>query len=132
MKGQNLIVAKAWIEKADHDLGSAKVIFLHIPEYSDTIAFHCQQAVEKYIKATLISFDVEFRKSHDLLYLLDKLSEYIEVNSETYDKAILLNGFAIEIRYPNKVIHLSKIEIKNAISIADDFRSWLLNIMDTK
>jgi hypothetical protein len=38
MKGQNLIVVRAWIEKADHDLGSAKVIFQHIPEYSDTIA----------------------------------------------------------------------------------------------
>jgi HEPN domain-containing protein len=47
MKGQNLIVVRAWIEKADHDLGSARVIFQHIPEYSDTIAFHCQQAVEK-------------------------------------------------------------------------------------
>lgn len=43
-----------WIEKADHDLGSAKVIFLHFPGYFDTIAFHCQQAVEKYIKALLL------------------------------------------------------------------------------
>jgi len=34
-----------WIDKADHDLGSAKLIFLHIPDYFDTIAFHCQQAV---------------------------------------------------------------------------------------
>ena len=35
---------KKWIEKADHDLGSAKVIYLHLPDYFDTIAFHCQQA----------------------------------------------------------------------------------------
>jgi predicted alpha/beta-hydrolase family hydrolase len=27
-----------WIEKADHDLGSAKLIYLHIPQYFDTIA----------------------------------------------------------------------------------------------
>lgn len=44
----------AWVEKADHDLGSAKLIYLHIPEYFDTIAFHCQQAVEKYLKCLLI------------------------------------------------------------------------------
>jgi hypothetical protein len=37
-----------WMVKADHDLGSAKLIYLHIPEYFDTIAFHCQQATEKY------------------------------------------------------------------------------------
>ena len=43
-----------WINKADHDLGSAKIIYLHLPDYSDTIAFHCQQAGEKYIKAILV------------------------------------------------------------------------------
>jgi len=31
-------VTKEWIEKADHDLGSAKVIYLHLPDYFDTIA----------------------------------------------------------------------------------------------
>jgi hypothetical protein len=35
---------KSWIEKADHDLGTAIVIFSHLPDYSDTLAFHCQQA----------------------------------------------------------------------------------------
>ena len=39
-------IVRAWIDKADHDLGSAKIIFQHIPEYFDTIAFHCQQATE--------------------------------------------------------------------------------------
>jgi hypothetical protein len=29
----------AWMEKGDHDLGSAKIIFQYIPEYFDTIAF---------------------------------------------------------------------------------------------
>lgn len=43
-----------WIDKADHDLGTAKLIFLHISEYFDTIAFHCQQATENYLKAMLL------------------------------------------------------------------------------
>jgi hypothetical protein len=38
---------KKWFEKADHDLGTAQLTFLHIPEYRDAISFHCQQAVEK-------------------------------------------------------------------------------------
>ena len=42
---------KQWIIKGDHDLGTAKITFLHIPEYLDTVTFHCQQAVEKYLKA---------------------------------------------------------------------------------
>ena len=60
---------KDWIEKADHDLGSAKIIFIHLPDYFDTIAFHCQQAVEKYIKAILVHKEIEFLRSHDLIYL---------------------------------------------------------------
>ena len=38
---------KDWIEKADHDLGTAIVINEHIPDYSDTLAFHCQQALNE-------------------------------------------------------------------------------------
>ena len=35
-----------WLSKGDHDLGTAKITYLHIPEYLDTVTFHCQQAVE--------------------------------------------------------------------------------------
>jgi HEPN domain-containing protein len=54
-----------WIEKADHDLGTAVIINIHIPEYSDTLAFHCQQATEKYLKCLLEKNSIPFRKSHD-------------------------------------------------------------------
>lgn len=33
----NKKLVKEWIDKADHDLGSAKLIFLHIPDYFDII-----------------------------------------------------------------------------------------------
>lgn len=36
---------KDWVEKADHDLGTAIVIHQYISDYSDTLAFHYQQAV---------------------------------------------------------------------------------------
>ena len=47
-----------WIEKADHDLGTAILTFKHIKEYRDTIAFHCQQATEKYLKSYLIFLQI--------------------------------------------------------------------------
>ena len=115
-------IVNTWIGKADHDLGSAKLIFLHIPDYFDTIAFHCQQAVEKYIKASLINLGIEFQRSHDLPYLLEMLSTKVEIKPGSFDKAILLNGFSVEIRYPNQIIHLTKEELKSAISIAEDFK----------
>ena len=129
MSESNLEIVNLWIKKADHDLGSAKLIYLHIPDYFDTIAFHCQQAVEKYIKAALTYMDIEFQRSHDLPYLLELLSRKVEIKSETFDKAILLNGFSIEIRYPDQLIHLTKDELKSAISIADDFRQFAISVI---
>jgi HEPN domain-containing protein len=129
MSESNLEIVNLWIRKADHDLGSAKLIYLHIPDYFDTIAFHCQQAVEKYIKAALTYMDIEFLRSHDLPYLLEILSRKVEIKSETFDKAILLNGFSVEIRYPDQIIHLTEDELKSAISIADDFRQFAISVI---
>jgi len=130
MKESDSEIVNIWIEKADHDLGSAKLIFLHIPDYFDTIAFHCQQAVEKYLKASLIHLGIEFQRSHDLPYLLEMLSGKVEIKPETFDKAIILNGYSVEIRYPNQIIHLTKNELKSAISIADDFRQLAVLIIE--
>ena len=121
---------KEWIYKADHDLGSAKVIYQHLPDYYDTISFHCQQAVEKYLKALLIYKEIDFEFSHDLRYLLDLLSDTIEISPNHYNKAILLNRFGVEIRYPNIRIVMTKEELENTIHIADEFRDFCLSKMN--
>ncbi len=53
---------KEWIHKAEHDLGMAELALENKPEYTDSICFHCQQAVEKYLKAYLVFLDVRFEK----------------------------------------------------------------------
>lgn len=123
---------KAWIDKADHDLGSAKIIFLHLPDYFDTIAFHCQQASEKYIKAILVYHEIEFDRSHDLIYLLELFPDEISVSQEKYKKALILNGFSVQIRYPNKIEHMTKFELEEAINIAQEFRNYALELIGIK
>ena len=123
---------KEWIEKADHDLGSAKIIYLHLPEYFDTIAFHCQQAVEKYLKAILLFYQIEFLRSHDLIYLLELLSRRIEIDESKFKKAFLLNNFGVQIRYPNKIIRLTKEELETAIQISEEFRAFSLDTIAIK
>ena len=120
---------REWIDKADHDLGSAKLIFLHIPEYFDTIAFHCQQATEKYLKAMLVYSGIDFQRTHNLVFLLDLLSQKMALSEDTYDKAILLNGFSVQIRYPNKNVYLTKEELELSINIAQEFRNLALQMI---
>lgn len=114
-----------WIIKGDHDLGTAKLTFLYIPEYLDTVTFHCQQAVEKYLKAYLIFQSIAFRFSHDLVYLLELISKK-DLDFEGYfDDVAELQSYAVEIRYPNETIYLSKEKVERAIAIAKIFRKLI-------
>jgi len=121
---------KAWIEKGDHDLGTAQITYLHIPKYRDTIAFHCQQAGEKYLKSYLIFLEIPFRRTHDLTFILGLISQKDTVTKETYDKAAELENFAVEIRYPDTIIELSEQDIQRAILLAKEFRQYVLSRME--
>lgn len=120
-----ITIIKQWIEKADHDLGTAKITYLHIPEYKDTVTFHCQQAVEKLLKAYLIFLDIEFRFSHDLVYLIDLISQKDQFTNEFYDKASFLQDFAVEVRYPNDTVELKDKDVEDAIGYAEQFRELI-------
>jgi len=113
---------KQWIVKGDHDLGTAKVTYLHIPEYLDTVTFHCQQAVEKYLKAYLLFHSVSFKFTHDLVYLLDLITPKDTDFEMYYDSVSELQGYAVEIRYPNESIYLSNEKVETAILIAKTIR----------
>ncbi len=39
---------------------------------TDTVCFHAQQCVEKYLKAVLVSEAIDFPKTHDLEELMDR------------------------------------------------------------
>lgn len=69
---EKLKVIKSWVEKGDHDLGTTKITYLHIPKYRDTIVFHCQQAVEKYLKSYLIFQEIFMTKPPSCKTLLLK------------------------------------------------------------
>lgn len=123
---EKIELTKRWIEKGDHDLGTAIITFNHLPKYFDIIAFHCQQAVEKYLKSYLIFLGFGNKRTHDLIYLLELLNEKIPIARKWYGKASVLTDFAVEIRYPDQIIKLSEEEIIEAINIAKEFRIMII------
>ena len=64
---------KKWLINANNDLKVAiNLMKLSSEEtVTEAICFHSQQAVEKFLKAYLITKNVEFRKTHNLEYLLE-------------------------------------------------------------
>lgn len=115
-----------WIIKGDHDLGTAKITYLYIPEYLDTVTFHCQQAVEKYLKAYLISQSTLFKFTHDLVYLLDLITLKDMDFYSYYDTVSELQGYAVEVRYPNETIYLSNEKVEKALMIAKNVRDLVM------
>ena len=115
-----------WIEKADHDLGTALITYKYIPKYKDTIAFHCQQAVEKYLKAYIIKLGLSLKRTHDLVHLLEMINQKDKVNQSYFEKVFELQDYAVEIRYPENRIELTNEDLNSAICIAKDIRKWIL------
>ena len=58
--------AEDWIFLADKDLYAAEVLLKDDYPLTNIVAFHCQQTIEKYLKAFLIENDVLIVKTHDL------------------------------------------------------------------
>ena len=115
-----------WIEKADHDLGTAILTHRYIPKYRDTIAFHCQQAVEKYLKSYIFKLGIKIKRTHDLVFLLERIDEKEKIEQIWFEKVLELQDYAIEIRYPDQIIELTEEDINEAINIAREFREMIL------
>ena len=96
-------LVKEWLTKARQDLDSARFLSDMKPLPKDIIGFHCQQAVEKCLKAYIVFHDIEPPRSHDLLYLKTKCKSIGGIPE--LDDTILsrLNPYAVEHRYPGEI-----------------------------
>jgi HEPN domain-containing protein len=111
-------IIQAWLLKSAHDLQTAQIVLSHLPDFDDTIAFHCQQSIEKALKAYLVYLDIEFKPVHDLGYLLNLVGTKDDSLDPYYDKVDRVSRFAVQIRYPEQVINLTKEQIREAIELA--------------
>lgn len=107
-----------WLHKAGHDIGMAELALENRPEYTDSICFHCQQAVEKCLKAYLVQLDIGFDRKHNLGYLLDLINEKEPVSEELYEKLEKLEDYAVEVRYPDDWAEITLDEAKEAYATA--------------
>ena len=89
-----------WLAKADVDYRTAERLVNDPDPIRESIAFHCQQTVEKYLKAFLVSLRIEFPKTHDLEKLLDLLIPVRPELAADLDGVKILSPFGVALRYP--------------------------------
>jgi HEPN domain-containing protein len=84
---------------AQQDLAAAELLANSAAIGDATVGFHLQQAVEKSLKAVLSARGIEFRRTHDLLWLIELLAEK-GVPSPPYAEWLdELNPYAVEARH---------------------------------
>ena len=89
---------KEWLDYSHTDLKSAEYLTGMKPVPLEIICYHCQQSVEKVLKAYLIFIDIRPPKTHDL----DVLIEQCQINKKIAslrDVTIPLNDYSIMVRY---------------------------------
>jgi HEPN domain-containing protein len=96
-------LTREWIEKAEEDFAAAERLApVRKPPIWNVLCFHCQQCIEKYLKACLQEKGRDIPKTHNLALLLDLLLPEEPLWEALRHSLNLLNGFAVEFRYPGE------------------------------
>lgn len=91
---------------------------------TDTVCFHCQQAVEKYLKAFLVKHQIEFPKTHSMMTLINLCSKADSSFKEKLLEADILTDYAVEIRYPDEWYERQM--RRNGLELANEVKQFVL------
>jgi len=121
-----------WLHKAEADMDLAEHLIAEETHFYDAVAFHCQQAAEKYLKAFLVWYEIDFPKTHDLEQLLDLIAAVNDSLTTELRDVIVLTPYGIELRYPGDRPEATPSEARQAIELARQVRSAILPLLSDK
>lgn len=117
-----IALVREWVEKAENDLkNAAHTLKLGQDCPTDTVCFHAQQCVEKYIKALLVLRATPFPKTHDIRVLRALLPAPLrpKLDSKSQDR---LTEYATVRRYPGGGPDIHLPEARRAVAMARGVR----------
>jgi HEPN domain-containing protein len=112
-----------WLLKANEDL----LVIDRLTEFeivaTSSVCFHCQQAVEKFLKAYLIANGVDIKKTHNIEFLLSECSDidkdFVEIDPKE------LSDFGVDARYPGDMYIPDEIETLEYKSLAFEIKEFV-------
>ena len=113
--------AEEWFERGLHDIETAQLLFDE-QGYTDSIAYHIQQAIEKYLKGYLVFNGKKPPRIHELDTLLNHIGRFDDSFNGFLELCEKASRYYIEQRYPpGPIIEYDYKEIK-----ADLDNAWKL------
>jgi HEPN domain-containing protein len=119
-----------WVRKAEQDLAGAECLASAGSGLRELVAFHAQQAAEKYLKALLVWYQIEFPKTHDiekLLYLVRIVEPQI---ADSVAEAAWLTPFGVETRYPSDFPQTLAGDEQRAVELAGRVREAVMTVLN--
>lgn len=117
-----------WIEKAEVDFEAASILAQSRSlRQSDTICYHCQQCIEKYLKALLQHNQDYVPKTHNLVALLDELVDQFPLLEAHRESCLDLSRYSTVFRYPGLCTSRedAKLALRECAGMRSEVRRYL-------
>lgn len=122
-------VAREWVEKAENDLKAAAfTLRMGADCPTDTVCFHAQQCLEKYLKALLVWHRTAFPRVHDVGEILALLPAGARPSIAPEDTR-RLTAYATVTRYPGDYDPISLTEARKALKLARRVRGTVRKLL---
>ena len=113
---------REWVRCAEEDFDVAAALMRRRTKTAaNSIGFHCQQCVEKYLKARLEEAGQNAPKTHDLVVLLQLLLPVEPLWASFAPALRRLNDYAVKFRYPGHVT--TRADARQALKACRSLRS---------
>ncbi len=126
---RTIAVVREWVTKAENDLkNAAHTVKIEKGCPTDTVGFHAQQCVEKYLKAFLVYNGIDFPRTHDIESLVTLLPEkvWLRLSIEEQRK---LTAYATVTRYPGEYELIPLVEARQSVRLARRVRKELRTLL---
>ncbi|MFV0400196.1 MAG: HEPN domain-containing protein [Oscillospiraceae bacterium] len=119
-----------WLARAGEDIIASGLLMTDDNCYHSA-AFHCQQCIEKALKAYLLLMDRRLVDGHNLTWLCKQAMRYDQRFSSWLDESAALNRCYIETRYPADLpFHLEYKQVNRFYKMAKDMYLFICTEVD--
>jgi len=116
---------RQWRAKAEVDRATVQILSEHPNGPRQAICFHCQQYVEKLLKALLTRHRIEAPRTHDLRRLIQLAAPHAPGLDAFADRADALSLAAVEIRYPDEWREVPIEEMRQMVDLANEMAGFI-------
>jgi len=117
---------REWLRRTKEDLDAAALVVTVPSPLVRTALFHCQQAVEKAMKAFLTWHDASFREVHNLEELGESCIRLDSTLASAVTRVTVLTKYAVRFRYPGAPYEPDVEEAQEAMGLARGFVDTVL------